>query len=387
MTMGTDEARAYLWELQAQIAQARGPRRRHTQEKFREDQLEALRRMRPRLTEEEASRAAKLQVTTQEHWPPLGPDEYPGAHWIIHTLADRLEKHLDISFTRPVLGFLATGEVNAVTMLAPGSRTHLVVFEDELLSFTDRFSKAVALAIPIEGVQGDKVAFSLDPDKVRRHLQNSPDAVRRFREVVLAYLLDGEPGAAPTYELPRGPHKLAHILKDGMELFVLGHEYGHALSGHLSNQNAPRRMLGTAEADVTEVTWRWDQENAADIIGVALCAQAMSEEHGLVLPHAGIELFFCACEVLERALSLLMTGRNDLRPPSPTHPPTPSRRDFVRSYLRDAMKEGAGPPLQLGAVIHEVVNILWTHTAPAILDLHRKGVAPDPRWTANLKNP
>jgi hypothetical protein len=62
-----------------------------------------------------------------------------------------------------------------------------------------------------------------------------------------------------------------------MELFVLGHEYGHALSGHLTNQNAPRRLLGTTDADVTEGTWRWEQEDVADIVGLALCRPSAPE--------------------------------------------------------------------------------------------------------------
>jgi hypothetical protein len=380
-----DSARAVLRELQAKAAASRGLRGRPAEKSWREAQLEAMRGMRTYQTEDEAIRLAKLEIVTKEHWPPLGPEEHPGHHWVIHTLADRLEKHLDFSFTRPVLGFLATGEINAVTLLAPGSRTHLVVFEDELLDFTDRFSKAVAMAAPIEGREGEKVSFSLDLDEVRHHLQHSPDAVHHFREVVLAYLLEGRPSAAPHRELPRGPHKLAAILNDGMELFVLGHEYGHALSGHLTDQTAPRRMPG-GDTDVTEVTWKWDQEHAADVIGWTMCWQAMSEDHDLALAHAGVELFFCASEVLERALPLLMTGRNDPRPASLTHPPTASRRDFMREWLKDGLKEGAEPALWLGSVIQEIVNVLWEHTAPAILALHRQGVAPHPRWTANLKS-
>lgn len=180
---------------------------------------------------------------------------------------------------------------------------------------------------------------------------------------------------------------MGSILRDGMELFVLGHEYGHVMAEHVADRKGPRRMLGTDGADVTEVTevaWKWEQEAVADLIGWNLCLGAMSGDYGPSLPHAGVELFFSACEVLERAVPLLVTGANAPRPASPTHPPTELRRDLVRGHAKERLNEGAAPLLQLGTAIQEIVDVLWEQTAPVILDLHRQGAVPDARWTANL---
>ncbi|WP_406063283.1 hypothetical protein OG462_32990 [Streptomyces sp. NBC_01077] len=381
-----DKARAFLWELQAQIAEVRGLRRGRQGAGWNELLVETGRRM-PGLSDEVVDRVVALGTTPQDHWPPCGPDEPPGGYWLIHTLADRLEKSFPASFTRPVLGLLATGEINAVTLLAPDSQAHVVVFENELLNFAGLFSKAVALAMPQERAEGDRIAFSVDVDKVRRHVRDSPEAVRRFREVVLAYLLEGEPSRAPQYFPPEGVDQMGSILRDGMELFVLGHEYGHVMAEHVADRKGPRRMLGTDGADVTEVTevaWKWEQEAVADLIGWNLCLGAMSGDYGPSLPHAGVELFFSACEVLERAVPLLVTGANAPRPASPTHPPTELRRDLVRGHAKERLNEGAAPLLQLGTAIQEIVDVLWEQTAPVILDLHRQGAVPDARWTANL---
>ncbi|KQX55792.1 MULTISPECIES: hypothetical protein [unclassified Streptomyces] len=387
MTAETDEvrARAFLWELQAQIAQARGGRT-VAGERWEGFLVEAGKGAFG-FSEEKVRQVVELGAAGQAHWPPRGPDEHPGGYMVIHMLADQLEASFDGSFPRPVLGMMATGEINALTLLAPGSQTHLVVFEDELLNFANLFSKAVALAMPYEDAEDGGIAFSVDIDRVRSHVRESPEAVRRFREVVLGYLLEGRPSAAPQYFPPEAVATMGGILRDGMELFVLGHEYGHVMAEHVADRQSPRRLLGTEEGEVTEVGWKWEQEVVADLLGWNLCLEAMYRNHGAALAHAGVELFFSACEVLDRAVPLLVTGTNAPRPQSPTHPPAELRRDLVRTHTQARLEENAAPLLELGAAIQEIVDILWEQTAPLILDLHRRGVVPDARWTANLQGP
>ncbi|MFF7777235.1 hypothetical protein ACFZCG_22755 [Streptomyces tanashiensis] len=383
MTSETEKARAFLWELQAQVERATGREDPVENADWKERLLETGRQM-PDVPEELLQRAVEYATTPPEHWPPCGPDEPLWGYSMIHTLADRLEKSLPPeSFTRPVLGMLATGEINAVTLLAPDSQAHLVVFENELFNFANLFSKAVALAMPYEGSAAEGVTFSTDIDRVRRHLRDSPEAVHRFRDVVLAYLLHGRPSRARPYIPSQIVRGMGSILRDGMELFVLGHEYGHVMEEHVADRRTPRRMLGTGDADVTEVAWMWEQEGVADLIGWDLCLMAMGDGLGPSLPHAGVELFFSAGEVLERAVLLLMTGGDDPRPGPSTHPPTGLRRHIVREHAKQRLGEDAAPPLQLGAAIHEIVEVLWEQTAPVIAELHRQGAVPDARWTAN----
>ncbi|GGV22096.1 hypothetical protein GCM10010260_72890 [Streptomyces filipinensis] len=382
MTTKTEKARAYLWELQAQLAGATGMREAVWGTGEVAGIVEVARRM-PGVSEEQLEHLVRSAMTPPEHWPPRGPYEPLWGHRLVHFLADRLELAFEGPFTRPVLGMLATGEINAVTLLAPDSQTHIVVFEDELFNFANLFGKAVALAMPYE-VRGDGwIAFSPGIDDVRRHVRESTDAIHRFRDVVLAYVLTGRPSAASPYQTEPVVRAMSSILLDGMELFVLGHEYGHAMAGHVADRTS-RRMLGVGDVDVTEVTWKWEQEALADIIGWKLCVGAMGKKFGLELAHAGVELFFSACEVLDQAVSLLTTGERAPHAGSSSHPPIGIRREVVREEARDELGERAAPILDMGTTIHEVVEVLWAQTAPVLLDLHRQGVAPDARWTANL---
>ncbi|MFH8591634.1 hypothetical protein [Streptomyces rimosus] len=379
MTTRTDGARAYLWELQAQIADAQGRRGRHANQR----RVSALRELVDKLPPGEQPDPDTVEaLRLQQRWPPCGPEESYHSHYIIHSLADRIEKYLPDPFIRPVLGSLDTGEINAVTLLAPDARTHLVIFESELFTFANLFSKAVAMAMPFEDAGGGRTAFSVHPDKVRRHLKHSPDAILRFADVVRAYLFEGEPSRARPYHAPHPIDVQAAILRDGLELFVLGHEYGHVLLDHLAESQSPRRVPGTADGELTEVTWKWKQEHDADTLGWFLCTKVMTEKYDLAFSHAGTELFFSACEVLERALSLLVEGRSEAHPASPTHPPIAERRDALRTLLRDE-RQGESAII-LGTAIQDIVDILWEPTAPHLLGLLKRGQQPDPRWTANL---
>jgi hypothetical protein len=68
-------------------------------------------------------------------------------------LVQNLERHTtkspDIRLgMRPIVGFLPTGQFNAITMPAPRTDAHLTVFHDGLWFFIDKFCTAISLALP-----------------------------------------------------------------------------------------------------------------------------------------------------------------------------------------------------------------------------------------------
>lgn len=58
-------------------------------------------------------------------------------------------KGLDLGPRRPLIGYLETGQLNAVSMRVPGSSgAYLVLFEDQIGLFASKLSQAVAWAFP-----------------------------------------------------------------------------------------------------------------------------------------------------------------------------------------------------------------------------------------------
>ncbi|MGW6530284.1 hypothetical protein [Streptomyces venezuelae] len=393
MTKEPSRALRFLWDVQAEVATARGKRG------FDAERAASLMHVAVDKMNLEGFPGPRGDVLDRfrnppAHWPPAGPHEDRGIHQLIHSLADTVEEHLTGPFARPVLGSLATGEINAVTLRVPGSSEHIVLFEDELPTYLLLFSKAVAYALPKAG--DGQTAFARSQDRVRDIVENSPEALLRFREVVLAYLLHGSPNRAPQYFAPsRINHTAVHLLH-AMECFVLGHEYGHIAAGHLSEKVGRRRLLGDEDLEFDEVEWSWQQELVADQLGWrAALLTTSSEEEPSLYGHIGAELFLLACEVLENARNLFTTGAEapdasagththadaDADERNGSHPPAWLRREMLRETLTNTFTEDSDLYVEAAQSIEETVAVLWEHTAPLVEELRRTGHTPDARWT------
>lgn len=291
---------------------------------------------------------------------------------------------------RPRFGTLASGQVNAMTIAVPGGG-HLVVLERQLLTFANLISKAIALALPVTSRAPDgTVGFGLSPDQVIAHLDADPTAVLRFAETVVAYVMYGRPTAAPSYILDRVEYqRLASTFRDSLELFVVGHEYAHVLAGHVGAGGRPARGLSAGSLAVTEVDYGWLQEFEADITGARLGAAAMqrSDQVGPGFAFSGSEIYFCAMDVMDRAVSLLQFGDESARRLG-THPPSDLRREMLRfSVTKLGPEELATEVLDMGRTIQAIIDVLWDRTRVAMESFHRAGERPAPMWTRALTIP
>lgn len=132
-------------------------------------------------------------------------------------------------------------------------------------------------------------------------------AQRRFLDVVLAYVLTGDPGGATPYDLDEGHLDVARRLSSSLKLFVVAHEYEHMAAGYLAG--AAGRAAFYCNARVVGVSREEGQELEADALAVAILLQiARQSSDDLAMGLAGIALFFACADVLERAWSVLNTG-------------------------------------------------------------------------------
>jgi hypothetical protein len=274
---------------------------------------------------------------------------------------------------RPVLGSLPHGQVNALTILVPGTSEHIVLFESQMFLFASLLSKAVARAFPLTSRDGEWLSFSAQQADIERRIDSDPSVLRRFTEVVLAYAMTGRPGDAPQY-VEDSPHGLiAGHLREALELFVLGHEYGHVIGGHLTTATRTAALLPGEDTEALDYSWR--QEHEADVYGAMLAVSAMMRVKRLdgALSYWGSDLFFSAMDVMDRAVSLLRTG-DERRQTLGSHPPADQRRAYLRRSMRQVLGDEAGGRLVgMGELVERVVAALWTRTRPAVLDARARG--------------
>lgn len=301
------------------------------------------------------------------------------------------------SWPTPAIGTLPTGQINALTLAIPEEDQYIVVFERGMFAFALLLSKALVQALPHEATPRG-ILFSTDSTDVLRTISSNPELVARFAEAVTAYAIYGDPGRARQYSLTEQYHvTTSSIIRDSLELFVLGHEYSHIIGGHLTSAERRLRLLPAMETEADEIVYDWNQEYEADLIGMTLSLAAMRRRRkmDLALSFWGIDLFFSGMDVMDRAVSLLRFGE-ETRIQLGSHPPNPERRSRLRQALValfgnsqfasiDQVKGAADQvkgAVKLGQQVEFAIDQLWKAARVSIMKLHADGVRPAKAWEA-----
>jgi hypothetical protein len=302
------------------------------------------------------------------------------------TAAARIDG-LDLGPRRPLVGYLRTGQLNAVSMRVPGADGgYLVLFEDEMMHFARLLGAAVAWALPRGADTPDgRIQLELDRARVEERIAGTPGVAQRFTDLVTSYAVTGRVVGAGAFYAPPGYFTMGSMLSRSLQYFVLGHEYAHILVGHLDSVAPQRGVLPVVEAEA--MAYSWQQELDADWLGMVLSINA-GAEHGemdVFAGFAGIGLFFDALEVMDQAVALLQTGDENARQLG-SHPPAALRRRRLRDFLPQLLGEGEGTADRLRAATEmadteeHILRLFWEHTRPALLDLRRQGVPAARTW-------
>lgn len=319
--------------------------------------------------------------------------ENPLTYRIMMGLADRLKKAGEDLEIKPwpelAIGSLRTGQINALTLAIPRQKEYVVAFEDGVFTYALLLSKIIAQTMKYHFVEDGGVSLSVKEEDISQTIAANPEILSRFTEVVAMYAIYGEPSRARQYILPdRVQIITSQLLLNSLELFILGHEYGHAIAGHLSSAKRTASLLpgaeAAAEAEAEEIAYAWSQEHEADYIGMhlAIAAMRLAEKVDVALSFWGADFFFSSMDVMDKAVSLLHFG-DETRIQLGSHPPHTNRRDFLRESLRrSAGNEVAEGPIGLGQAIEFAVAELWNLARPIIARMHDEGVRPAKVWAA-----
>jgi hypothetical protein len=276
-----------------------------------------------------------------------------------------------------VLGTLPTGQVNAITVKVPDSEDYLVLFESQLFTFCLLMSKAITGALLTEEKEGKFFKFSTDEEHWKSMIASRPVIRERFYEVLVAYLVTGRPANAKPYFVPKNHEVIVSSLLTPMELFILGHEYGHVIGGHLEHSQLAKRMISSIEVDLT--LQNWEQEFQADALGLQLALSAsIKEGYDIGLSYWGADFFFKCVQLVERGLAILTdntVGGSD------THPPSSERQKALRRSLSERLGEQqARGPLHLADTIDRLSDYLMTTVESQLTELKARKIQVAPSW-------
>lgn len=314
----------------------------------------------------------------------------PGDMWftVMQNLMDDIEAVLesrtpDQKPEKILFGSLPTGRVNGMAVPVPGSSFNLILIDDGLFGFANLACKAIATAVPIvpgtDG-RGDRVDFSARD--WRKRVGDNPAIAERMYDFLVAYVLKGHPHFAKPY-LPDSTHQaLGAILCRSVETFIIAHEYGHCMAGHLDGSTSKPLHAIQSFGDVDGIPTSWKQEHEADLIGCDLTVNALPKERGLHYAYWGTEAFFVFAELIHRTQSMLQFGQVALHTESETHPSLQQRAGVLRAYLTKKYPEKeAQLAFYFADVIKDIAEECWNMMEGAFAAMHRDGIRPQRDWS------
>ncbi|QWV98657.1 hypothetical protein KP005_05045 [Geomonas nitrogeniifigens] len=274
---------------------------------------------------------------------------------IINNLVVRIKsaaKRVGLDVSKfPHFSSIPTRRVNACAVNLPCSSKPFLLFDSQLLLYCHLFAKAFARCLPVTN-DGEMVSLSTDIKKVQNRVSNTPEVLEKLADVLNAYVTTDAPSNSKAYTLEREYVSMTAIIRDGMELFVVAHEFGHVYAGHLKDLLTGCRLP-------TSGLWKYSashkQEHEADLIGLLLTLHAMNESgYDAGLSYIGVDLFFRSLDLAERYTHILNEGGEGgfESEESESHPSNQSRRIF----LDEAIEHIITPAEQLVAarsIIHD----------------------------------
>jgi hypothetical protein len=301
---------------------------------------------------------------------PPTPYEDPNLYAVLLEMSDSIEtalKSRNLTVPRLLLGTLPTGTTNAQTF--PFSQTQqIIIFERGLFDFAFHMSKISASVFPSIDPRTGWFSTKVDVDAA---VDAHPDLLDQVNRILHAYLVQGDPRTIPSYALDNSRLMTAGVLLRSLELFVLGHEYGHFVA-------SPSDNLGPNPSRDPSIRANWDKEYGADIVGLSLMAGVIGD---MTLTLWGAVQFFVCMEVFDRCRSILTKGSFDPKATSPTHPPHLVRGQQLRVFLRE---ERSGPEtekaIQLADQLDSFWSRLWQVAEPDWIAKYKQGVRPSIIW-------
>ena len=287
------------------------------------------------------------------------------------------------------IGVLPIGTPNAMAIKVPGTDDTLVVFQQGLPLFLNRMIK---ITLSLDSAVPANERHNLDfndptwPERyrllVRRTADLHPDVADQLLELLKATIFSGNPNVAP-------PHHVSALIKPARqqllyhtEMFIIGHEIGHSILGHLEggSKAAVSRIGDTA---ISTIKLEHIQEYQADMLGFLIAdasAKKIADTIGLmsdlqVFCFTAPDFFFSAIACLEEFMALAHGGWSS----ADSHPTSLSRRGQRRKFLESVNNERA---LDLGRRLEVVICELSDRVRESFVQLVQSEVAMSPAWVS-----
>jgi hypothetical protein len=214
----------------------------------------------------------------------------------------------------PLLASAYGGDITGHALFLPPER-YAIILDETLFDLCIVLPKLLLAGIT---PKADESFFTLDRDILLARLSCSPRLQEQFDDMVLSYLIKGSVSKASYVQLPSDPElvKVVGHVGNGIRFFVMGHEYGHILHGHFTDQNHDRVLssddLGQIDmgSGMPNFYHRHFLEFQADVRGIQACLRCADDHRVVELNLFGALAYLYVLDLLEHAVILWVSGKN-----------------------------------------------------------------------------
>lgn len=283
-------------------------------------------------------------------------------------------KALGFEVDRPIVfGDVPSTCVNAMAIRVPDTMERLIVVNSSIFANSLMIAELAALSV---GLGKSEAGLQLDArlETAYRRLAD-PDVTEQFAHALTAYFARGVVREKRFVERDRW--LTTQYIKEGIDLFVIGHEYAHVLLGH-TDQNTKsigllmtpadgEKSTGVPRISIEVAARSRAQELAADELGLKLALKAAELNAELsaykVLIAWAPEVLFSWQDVMDRAMEALGGGiAADYR--ASDHPSPSERLGKLQRYRAES------------GMVTPSVDGIWSAWMNAISILEASELAP-----------
>lgn len=285
---------------------------------------------------------------------------------VVSTLMNKIKASAEILEINnkqvPCFATLPTGDGNASALKLPCSSKTFLLFDSQLFTFCHLFSKAFSLCLPISVNEDEHVKYSVELSEVKSHIENNAnDCIDSIHDLLHCFCVNKSAAdAKPCF--PSDEHlPLINVLRDGMQLMIVGHEFGHFCSGHLDNE-LQFAVLNSAIED--ELSDEHTKEYEADFLGALLALQALnSDGRDVTLSLVAIELFYSAMILCSRYSRYISDKKDEhfAEAENAAHPAFINRKNLIRHAIKhvEGIEQYRDTIDILGEFSDQCVDMLW----------------------------
>jgi hypothetical protein len=304
-----------------------------------------------------------------------GPSDEPITHKLVERLCHDIEAAA-LKLGMPMHGGISAGSIlrdgiEAMQQRVMMTNASVVMLTPSLLLLCNRVAKLIARSQVVTPTDSGWVSVSHDIDGFRTMIKEDAalmeDWMRLFYDC--AYDLDN-PNPGRVYGIGGQRLYIWGQIRDAMELFAVGHEYGHHIANH--------SLKGEASSVGEEPASRHEKETEADLLGTVLACHAGADgavPNAYAISGAGAALLLVVLEFSRRAQHILLNGVEP-EVTRDTHPPLEVRLQTVQAAAKSVASddEEAYQTLQAGLIL--ILDEVWQHTKVAIRMMHDRGMRP-----------